>query len=113
MALTIVRLANGWPSSRNFLIKDHLQGIRVGIKNWLGCVSRYKHYRIDNLSRYCEIINRTWREANFLFERRQAYSAGDDNCQGKRICHPKRRTERTGRASGYKFDRRQKTLLSR
>ena len=34
--------------------------------------------------------------ANFLFERRQAHSAGDENCQGKRICHPKRNSERTG-----------------
>ena len=41
--LAIVRLANGYSSRQSFLIKDHLQGIRVGIKNWPGCVSRYKH----------------------------------------------------------------------
>jgi len=44
MPLTIVRLANDWSSSRKFLIKEHLQGISVGIKNWPGQVSRYKFY---------------------------------------------------------------------
>ena len=38
-------LANGRSSKINCLIKDHLQGIRVGIKNWFGCVSRYKYYK--------------------------------------------------------------------
>ena len=35
---------------------NHLQGSRVGIKNWPGCVSRYKHYRKDNLSWLCYLI---------------------------------------------------------
>ena len=34
-------LPNGYLSRVNNLIKEHLQGIRVGIKNWLGQVSRY------------------------------------------------------------------------
>jgi hypothetical protein len=96
-------LPNGYSSRRNYLIKDHLQGIRVGIKNWLGCVSRYKHYRKDILSRYCEFVNRTWRAANFLYARWQAYEAGEVNCQGSRICPPKRSKESTSRASGYKL----------
>jgi hypothetical protein len=73
-------------SSMNPLVKDHLQGIRVGIKNWLGCVSWYKHYRKDKLSQYCEIINRTRQEANFLYKRWQAYEAGAENCQGIQVC---------------------------
>ena len=34
----------------------YLQGSRVGIKNWIGCVSRYKHFRKDNLSWVCYLI---------------------------------------------------------
>ena len=37
-------------SSRNYLIKDHLQGPSEGIKNWPGLVSRYKFYEFNNLS---------------------------------------------------------------
>ena len=37
---------------------------------------------------YCEIVNRTWRAANFLYARWQAYEAGAENCQGIQICHP-------------------------
>jgi len=38
-------LPNGYSSRRNYLIKNHLQGNRDGIKNWFGPVSRYKHDR--------------------------------------------------------------------
>lgn len=66
----------------------HLQEVRVGAKNWPGCVSRYKFYRKDKILPACEFNNIVWREANFLFERRQVYSAGDENSLGKQNCHP-------------------------
>ena len=52
--------------SRNYLIKEHLPGPSVGIKNWPGCVSRYKHYRKDNLSRLVLINKQQWRECQFF-----------------------------------------------
>jgi hypothetical protein len=43
---------------------------------------------IDYLSWYCEVVNRTWRAANFLYERWQTYEAGEENYQGIRDLSP-------------------------
>ena len=63
-------------SSRNCLVKEHLQGIRDGIKNWPGLVSRYKFYELNDLSRLLSFIKSSIASANFLYARRQNYSAG-------------------------------------
>ena len=63
-------------SSRNYLVKEHLQGTRAGIKNWPGSASRYKIYGLNYLSWLQNLLESSGASANFLYERWQKNSAG-------------------------------------
>lgn len=52
---------------------------------------------------YCVFVNSSWRAANFLYEHRQAYEAGNEICQGSRIYPPGQHFESARCVSGYKL----------
>ena len=78
--MTVIKSATGQMkilSSRKYLIKEHLHGPSVGIKNWPGCVSRYKFYKCELIvSDSVNLLAVRGARANFLYSRWQEDSAG-------------------------------------
>jgi hypothetical protein len=96
--MAVIKSATGQmaiSSSRNYLIKEHLHGPSVGIKNWPGCVSRYKFYRCELIvSDSVNLLTAVAREPIFYMR------AG-------------RRIRLAFCVSRYKFDKRPEVVLSR